>query len=202
MALYVLAVVLPLIPAVVIYWLFPNTPVTTSGALSGVTFKAGGAFAAYVVVFLLTAVSWNKTFGSLHSLISETWTVKGVLQIEDANGNKVTDQSGALQNLQVSFDPDFTHSSGSHFRITAPEINGQIPQLRFSIPNGGGGSDSIDFSDPDEFKITKDDAHNLIIVTTPVTITLSPAQHPYGLNKVQQPLPPSETRPLLQLSNG
>src|SRR5262249_1973110 len=46
-------VALPLVPAILIYRYFPNTQVAASGPLAGLTVKASGAFAAYLVVFLL-----------------------------------------------------------------------------------------------------------------------------------------------------
>ena len=51
---YVLAVVGPLVPAVLIYRLFPNTRVSVSGPLAGLTLRARGAFAAYLVTFRLS----------------------------------------------------------------------------------------------------------------------------------------------------
>jgi hypothetical protein len=44
---YLLAVLCPLIPAILIYRLFPETKVSVPGPLAGLTLRAGGAFAAY-----------------------------------------------------------------------------------------------------------------------------------------------------------
>lgn len=51
--LYVLYVVLPLVPAILIFRLFPETKVTVSGPLQNLTVNATGAFAAYVVTVAL-----------------------------------------------------------------------------------------------------------------------------------------------------
>jgi hypothetical protein len=51
--LYLLYVLLPLIPAILIYRLFPDTKVAVSGPLAGLTMKASGAFAAYVIIVAL-----------------------------------------------------------------------------------------------------------------------------------------------------
>ena len=40
---HIIWVLLPLAPAVLIYWLFPNTPVAVSGPLSGLTVRTGSA---------------------------------------------------------------------------------------------------------------------------------------------------------------
>lgn len=51
--LYVAYVLLPLVPAVVIFLLFPETEVGLKGPFQGLTINATGAFAAYVVTALL-----------------------------------------------------------------------------------------------------------------------------------------------------
>jgi len=51
--LYLLYVLLPLIPAVLIFWLFPEGTVAVEGPLQNLTVKATGAFAAYVVTVVL-----------------------------------------------------------------------------------------------------------------------------------------------------
>jgi hypothetical protein len=52
MLLLFILTVLPLIPAVVIYALFPKTTVVTRGPLSGLTLKSSGAFSVYIIVFI------------------------------------------------------------------------------------------------------------------------------------------------------
>jgi hypothetical protein len=51
--LYILYVLLPLVPAVLIFRLFPDSKVTVSGPLQNLTLNATGAFAAYVVTVAL-----------------------------------------------------------------------------------------------------------------------------------------------------
>ncbi|MEY3107246.1 MAG: hypothetical protein RIT35_1424, partial [Pseudomonadota bacterium] len=48
--LYSLYVLLPMIPSIVIYRLFPDTKVALSGPISNLTLKSTGAFSAYIVV--------------------------------------------------------------------------------------------------------------------------------------------------------
>jgi hypothetical protein len=52
-SLYVLFVLLPLVPAVLIFWLFPDGKVSVTGPFQGLTVNATGAFAAYIIVGLL-----------------------------------------------------------------------------------------------------------------------------------------------------
>ena len=53
LCLYVLYVLLPLIPAILIFRLFPETKVAVAGPLQNLTLNATGAFAAYVVTVAL-----------------------------------------------------------------------------------------------------------------------------------------------------
>jgi hypothetical protein len=48
-------VLLPLLPAILIYWLFPDTKVTASGPLAELTVAASGAFAAFLIVLVVIA---------------------------------------------------------------------------------------------------------------------------------------------------
>ena len=52
--LHILWVLLPLVPSVLIYRLFPNTAVAVSGPLANLTIRASGAFAAYLIIFVFT----------------------------------------------------------------------------------------------------------------------------------------------------
>jgi len=57
LAVYALYVLLPLIPSIIIYKIFPDTRVTAEGSVSNWKIRAGGAFAAYVTVVLLGHVA-------------------------------------------------------------------------------------------------------------------------------------------------
>ena len=73
-ALYALYVLLPVLPAVVIYRMFPKTRVAVSGPLSKLSFKASGAFAAYVVTVFLGYSLVNQSL----QLIRNSDTGQGV----------------------------------------------------------------------------------------------------------------------------
>jgi hypothetical protein len=79
--LYVLYVLLPLIPAVLIFKFFPDTKVTVSGPLQNLTLNATGAFAAYVVTtslgfFLVRGVQAQIAF-------TRVYPVQGVIDLAD-----------------------------------------------------------------------------------------------------------------------
>ena len=49
-ALYVIYFLVPLIPAILIYKIFPETSVVASGRFSNLKVNSSGAFAAYLVI--------------------------------------------------------------------------------------------------------------------------------------------------------
>ena len=55
-ALFSLTLLLPILPAVIIYRIFPDTKVAAQGPLRGLNIKTSGAFAAYVITVLIGLV--------------------------------------------------------------------------------------------------------------------------------------------------
>src|SRR5688500_6357198 len=51
-ALNALWILLPLVPAVLIYVIFPKSQASAKGLFAGLTIRGGGAFAAYFIVLL------------------------------------------------------------------------------------------------------------------------------------------------------
>lgn len=97
-----LLVVLPLIPAVLIYRLFPNTSVVANGPLSGLTLKSSGAFSVYIVVFLAISPFAYQTYGSIPTLLAQSWTIRGTISVKDAKGHDITDRRQLSELLRPS----------------------------------------------------------------------------------------------------
>lgn len=74
---YVLYVLLPLIPALLIFKLFPDTKVTVAGPLQNLTINATGAFAAYVVTVALGFFIVQDVVTQINS--SRHYAVEGVI---------------------------------------------------------------------------------------------------------------------------
>lgn len=91
---YLLNLLVPIIPAVIIYWLFPQgkTSNTVEGSLGAWKIKAIGAWGAYVTAFLLgfwaiysTAVPLIKAVGG-----KSVWEINEVdFQLKDEHGQEV-----------------------------------------------------------------------------------------------------------------
>jgi hypothetical protein len=75
--LYILYVLLPLAPAVLIFRLFPDSKVTVEGPLQNLTINATGAFAAYVVTVLLGFFLVTKVAKEID--LSRQYAVEGTI---------------------------------------------------------------------------------------------------------------------------
>jgi len=83
-------VALPLVPAILIYRYFPNTQVAASGPLAGLTVKASGAFAAYLVVFLLIFGLVSPIKDVIGSGMRPFWEIRGKVKLVDENGKPIS----------------------------------------------------------------------------------------------------------------
>jgi hypothetical protein len=151
---HILWVLLPLAPAVLIYWLFPNTPVAVSGPLSGLTVRTGGAFGAYLVVLLLTYGQLRTINQSIAMLESQFWNVRGTVQLVDSKARPF-DSPDLLQKYMVVTKPD-THMFDKYeikLRIVQ-EMDGSLPITVIKIPEFGEHRIMWASGKKDEFKRT------------------------------------------------
>jgi hypothetical protein len=147
-AVLVLAVCVPLIPAVVIYSLFPDTKVGLSGPLEGLTVRATGAFAAYIVVFVLTVPTVGWIRATLNSFVHPSWTITARVLLVDKNGKTLEPQPGVLEDAQIGLRPKLHEVFSDGIRMKIPGRKDQWPRLTLQIP--GWGSEEVDLSSVEE----------------------------------------------------
>src|SRR5579871_6525886 len=123
---YLLAVLAPLIPDILIYKLFPDTKVSIGGPLSGLTLKAGGAFAVYVVTFLLSTSLMTHFRQTIDSFVTPVWTVKGDISLVDENGKPITDPQ-ALNSVTIDYIPNLSEQKFGKMQLLMPINNSQWP---------------------------------------------------------------------------
>jgi hypothetical protein len=129
-------VLVPLVPALLIYWLFPNTPVAVSGPLAGLTVRTGGAFGAYLVVLLLTYGQLQTTDQSINDLQRQFWTVKGTVQLVDARGNPIMSRQ-LMDKLEIRTRPT-AHSIDMHeIKLRIVEERDGLPLTVITLPEFG-----------------------------------------------------------------
>jgi hypothetical protein len=80
---YITHVLVPIIPAAIIYKMFPSDKIGIKGILQGLKINATGAFAAYVIVFLLGFFTVDKTLCLISGLSKQSWEVRAEVSFVD-----------------------------------------------------------------------------------------------------------------------
>jgi hypothetical protein len=135
--LYLAWVILPLVPAVLIYRLFPSTTVAVSGPFAGLKVNAGGAFAAYLIVFAAvypplvpptrdTIAGWSHQF----------WTMKADVQLLRADGSEYPRSTALVSKLNV-LKPTPGKFDSYQVTLKLEEEEGEFPNVILEIPDFG-----------------------------------------------------------------
>ncbi len=137
-ALYLLYVLLPMIPSIVIYRMFPDTKVSATGILSNLNFKTTGAFAAYVITVSLGFFLVQNTHHLIAQISNPVWTLKTKVELLDNDGSPYSNKN-LLETLVVSIDPKLQRINGDEVILSLPgcKKNWETTQLRFDIPRFG-----------------------------------------------------------------
>jgi hypothetical protein len=173
--MYTVWILLPLVPAILIYWLFPNTTVAVSGPLSGLTVKAGGAFAAYMVVFAGSYSLVQTTKETIGGFQRQFWTINGLVKLVNTNGQEITSQD-LLKKIAVSTKPDPHTVESYHVRLKILEDGeGGFPLVVVQIPQFG--EKVIDLKSTTSIDI--DSYHKTIALKEPIIIQEFSQIRPY-----------------------
>lgn len=137
--LYVLWIFGPLVPAVLIYKLFPETKVAASGPFSGLTLKATGAFGAYVITLLLAYPLNLRLYSIMGSQLKPVWTLKAEVIASDPAGKPIL-YNGFYDGMRVSFTPDIQLVAGRQITLNVPIVGDghSWPMITVQVPNYGG----------------------------------------------------------------
>jgi hypothetical protein len=176
---WIAAAAIPLIPAVAIYKLFPDTKVAVSGPLSGLSLRASGAFGVYVVVFLLTSTLPYRVIALINADPSRVWNINfKQLDLVGANGRAIDDPD-LIRQVQVVLDPAaFRLAAGGGFAKVA-ETDGRLPTVVFVVP--GRGSKDVDLQserDKADAKVNTD--RREITLMSPISVRVSENKAPYA----------------------
>lgn len=170
MALLVLTAVLPLVPAVGIYKLFPDTKVAVSGPLSGLTLKAGGSFAAYLAVLIALAPFTYRTFDVLPIITTASWSVSGTVRVFDAQGKPVPYMDWPAGTVKVQVAPQNVSVIGNRFDAKVTTTDGKLPMLWLSYENDPS-EDVIPLGDDSgKYKLKRDMGKRSIVIGQDVSI--------------------------------
>jgi len=123
-------VLLPLAPALLIYKLIPNNSVTAEGTYAGLKVKAGGAFAAYMVVFAGIFVLVDKAYEAVGASSRAAWTINGSFKLVDEHGSVWHPSVDFFRKISVRMQPDVYSFQDNTFTIVVPEGTlGGVPKI-------------------------------------------------------------------------
>jgi len=165
--LYTLWVLLPLVPSILIYWLFPSTSVAVSGPLANLTVRAGGAFAAYLVIFLVTYYPIVQHAQDVAGGIQHPfWTITGEVKLLDKDGNEINYEK-PLEHMVVY--PQSFRRDVYFLRIYIPQTEEVLPSLILKIPEWNS-TNAYKLEEPSDL-LAIDYAHKTIKITKPIIFT-------------------------------
>jgi len=166
--LYVLYVLLPLIPAVIIYRMFPDTRVTAEGSVSNWKVKAGGAFGAYITVVLLGYVVVARTEEIIGGMSACTWTISGKVELRD-NKDQLVNGNRLLKTLQVTLVPDIVTKNNQFVELRIPGSGPTLSNATIGLSIPMFGEETIDLEHP-QYHVSKDSYGKKIEFTDPIVI--------------------------------
>ena len=130
---------IPLIPAWITYKITPDQRLGLSGPLQQITVRASGAFAAYLILLLLShkfiALNGMSIIGGMAS--PSAWVFKADVVAIDEHGKRIQIPDD-VQAVDVSFTPDLNRLGKSGVLIRLPYNPEDWPALTVTIPNFGG----------------------------------------------------------------
>lgn len=169
--MYIACLMLPLVPSIVIYKLFPDSKVTAEGEVSMVKFKAGGAFGAYIVTVLIGFSLIPLIRDALPEASGETtWTVKARLELRDAEDRPIT-HAALLERVKVSISPETVTNSNGHLIVKIPGGDGEAwPHPLMTLESKNFGTQSVDLTTLRQEDLEMDEKNHVLRIKEPIII--------------------------------
>jgi hypothetical protein len=128
--IYIAYVMIPIIPAILIYRMFPKSSSEVDGMLSGLKIKAGGAFAAYVITVLLGYFIIKNNIDLVNQMADSVWTISSRVEFIDKGGVKQDIRESELQErLKISTAPKNIEFNGNYITIKTYTKFGEFPSI-------------------------------------------------------------------------
>jgi hypothetical protein len=184
------AVLLPLIPAILLFKFLPASG-EIEGPFKGLRIKFGGAFAAYLVLFL---VMWEGRPPDLHHY--HTWTVKGIVQLRNTGqGQEPSIREVICRIIPPKFEVE--NDGSFNFEIPVPDDDQGMPQypdLQIDLRNYAGvtvhvaGGRTPGYGAP-IIPLKFDELKRTIDLASPVLLYSAGLQPPYTAQSAETPQP-------------
>lgn len=130
-------ILLPMVPAIAIFKVFPESRSTSEGEWYGLRWKFGGAFAAYVFIAIFL---WQVTKDGIAVRSAEVWTVRGSV---DAVGVPNLPNMLAVRSLPQAYPVE---KSGDYiFKVVVDRAGDKrtFPRLVFDLTSACRGSKTV-----------------------------------------------------------
>jgi len=140
--LYFVWVIVPLVPAVIIYRLFPAVETNAQWKILGVALKAGGASGFYFAILALGFFRFlEPTVGFVSDLKHPYWTVEARVKFYDIEHNSINPQTNSPEKISVQpFAYDFKQTDEQTWLLTMrfSELGGETDSIKLIFPEGVG----------------------------------------------------------------
>lgn len=141
-SVYFVWLLVPLVPAVVLYLIFPTTLVETQWKISGVAVKASGATGLYLALIGLSYVKFlSPSLEYAKSLRPPYWTVEAAITFLDAENHDIVPTTNSPEQIIVQpYAYDFKQTDAKSYLVTLrfSELNGDTESIRLKFPEGVG----------------------------------------------------------------
>jgi hypothetical protein len=148
-ALYLTYFLIPLVPSILIYKIFPSTSVVASGSFSGLKINSSGAFAAYLITLVISINALSETEARILEIRNPnepTWSIIGTLELRDGEGNVINNPL-LFELLEISLEPRVLSSANGdiHFKIPGSP-DGSPPKRMITLDVKGFGRGKINLT--------------------------------------------------------
>jgi hypothetical protein len=166
MILHASWVLLPLVPAVLIYWLFPDSKVAMSGPFASLTVRASGAFAGYLIIVAATYSVTQRIENTIGGFQHSFWSVRGTITLLDSDNKTEITSDDLLRKLNIQTKPEILSAQSHFITLDIPERGPRLPFLVLDIPEFG--RKTIDLSV--EERVDNDDYNHEFKLKGPIVI--------------------------------
>lgn len=174
--LLILITCLPLIPATLIYRLFPKTSLELKGPFKGLTLNASGAFAAYMIILIMIYPFALRNYQFIGGFINPTWQLDADMLFFDIDG-KPQRISNKNNEINVLLKPDPNQVNNGSIRMLFPlKIGNDLPFVKVEVPGWGEGELNISkMKKGDQY--TVDEFRKVIKIKEPLIVRESPQDY-------------------------
>ena len=140
---FILWLLLPLIPALLIHKLLPDNAIKVDGPLQGLKVNASGGIASYLLLVLLAgAFMQQRLLPPINRLDDGGWQFEIPFVVQDAAGNPMLFESGARLSIDVQEAPNPVYRRGGmvgyEATLRATRMGGKLPTVSLvgHLPSG------------------------------------------------------------------